>query len=149
MIERNSICKDLFSAHLDFVLFFDTEERYFFQKTSASSPVPLPSILRANSSSVPSSPSNSRHTHTVTHSHSQKPNAIIKPDLSLQGYTPSSVYQTQTSYRSQQYPTFSMRSPSSYSSASSSDYGNYGDKTLPITPLSAPYRNRLVFFFVY
>lgn len=112
---------------------------YFFQKTSASSPVPLPSILRANSSSVPSSPSNSRH----TSSQCQKSNHI-KQDLAVQGYTPSSVYQTQTSYRSQQYPTFSMRSPSSYSSASSSDYGTYGDKNIPITPLSAPYRNRLV-----
>lgn len=103
----------------------------------------MPSILRANSSSVPSSPSNSRH----ASSQCQKPN-LIKQDLAIQGYTPSSVYQTQTSYRSQQYPTFSMRSPSSYSSASSSDYGNYGDKTLPITPLSAPYRNRLVCFYL-
>lgn len=119
----------------------DAKNSFNKMKTSTSSPVPLPSILRANSSSVPSSPSNSRHQSTQCHGHNQKSN-FIKQDLSLQGYTPSSVYQTQTSYRSQQYPTFSMRSPSSYSSASSSDYGNYGDKTLPITPLSAPYRNR-------
>ncbi|GFY60022.1 FERM domain-containing protein 4B [Trichonephila inaurata madagascariensis] len=81
--------------------------------SSTSSPVPL------SSSSVPSSPSNSRH-------------LPLKPPDLLQGYTPSSVYQTQTTYRSQQYPTFSMRSPSTHSSTGSECGG----------PLIAPYKNK-------
>ncbi|GFS97801.1 FERM domain-containing protein 4A [Trichonephila clavipes] len=81
--------------------------------SSTSSPVPL------SSSSVPSSPLNSRH-------------LPLKPPDLLQGYTPSSVYQTQTTYRSQQYPTFSMRSPSTHSSTGSECGG----------PLIAPYRNK-------
>ncbi|XP_054717940.1 FERM domain-containing protein 4A-like isoform X2 [Uloborus diversus] len=121
----------------------DAKNSFNKMTSSSSSPVPLPSIIRAsNSNSVPSSPSNSRHLSNVQRNSAQKKD-MPKPDLTLQGYTPSSVYQTQTSYRSQQYPTFSMRSPSSYSSASSSDFGTsvYSDK-IPFVPLTAPYRNR-------
>ncbi|XP_071036735.1 FERM domain-containing protein 4A isoform X4 [Parasteatoda tepidariorum] len=113
--------------------------------SSTSSPVPLPNIMRAGSSSVPSSPSNPRHLSTKQrNSLTEKPD-ILKMDLAFQGYTPSSIYQTQTSYRSQQYPTFSMRSPTSYSSASSSEFGGisgFGDKDSALIPLTAPYRNK-------
>ncbi|GBM78405.1 FERM domain-containing protein 4A, partial [Araneus ventricosus] len=108
--------------------------------SSTSSPVPLPSMLSSNS--VPSSPSNPRHAQRTSLAAEKQP-IILKPDLTLQGYTPSSVYQTQTTYRSQQYPTFSMRSPSTHSSASGSEYGGiYGDRDGALISLIAPYRNK-------
>ncbi|XP_035227416.1 FERM domain-containing protein 4A-like [Stegodyphus dumicola] len=113
--------------------------------SSSSSPVPLRSVTRAaNSNSVPSSPSNSRHLASMQENNMIEKQNSLRTGLSLQGYTPSSVYQTQTSYRSQQYPTFSMRSPSSYSSASSSELGGIiaYDKHNVVPPLSAPYRNK-------
>ncbi|CAL1269435.1 unnamed protein product [Larinioides sclopetarius] len=108
--------------------------------SSTSSPVPLPSMLSSNS--VPSSPSHPRHAQRTGLAAEKQP-IILKPDLTLQGYTPSSVYQTQTTYRSQQYPTFSMRSPSTHSSASGSEYGGiYGDRDGALISLIAPYRNK-------
>ncbi|KAG8199269.1 hypothetical protein JTE90_003692 [Oedothorax gibbosus] len=78
----------------------DAKNTFNKMTSSTSSPILLPSHVRA--SSVPSSPASiPRH------------RSCLSTEPPTQGYTPSSVYQTQTTYRSQQYPTFSMRSPTS------------------------------------
>lgn len=117
------------------------------------SPSLVTSVLRSmNSSSAPPSPSKPRHILAVQrpgmdHSSSSQRSSMIRTDPAL-GYTPSSVYQTRTSYRSQQYPTLPTRSPTSPSSVSETEYTerviNYNlcDNSNTVLNLMSPYQNR-------